>query len=131
MDEKGPWILGFGGLILTAVCCTFQTMGFEYVPFTTCLEAVLIGFLIAFIVIYYLYRQTKPTSNQKKIPLSEEQFSRFMRNIGIMFVVVGVFSFLATSYAGFLFGIAGMAYGCGSHLFYLIFRKRMKRAVKA
>ena len=128
VDEKGPWIIGFGGFILTVICAVFQTMGFTYVPCTSCFGAILLGLAIAFAYVYYLYRLTKTDPEHPEKRLGTDTFSLIMRNIGLVFLPIALFSFLATSYPAFLIGLCGMAYISGSMLVYLIFRARLRKA---
>ncbi|MBR0086766.1 MAG: hypothetical protein IJL98_03390 [Lachnospiraceae bacterium] len=127
IDGKGPWIIGIGGLILTGVCAWFQTMNFTYVSFGSCLTAVIIGMIIAYGVTAYLYRKTKDDPENPQKVLRKEVFGRYIRSIAVMFFVVGAFTFLATTEPAFLVGLAGMAFGAGTVLFYIFFRALMNR----
>ena len=127
IDGKGPWFVGIGGLILTGVCAWFQTMNFTYVSFSSCLAAVIIGMIIAFAVTAYLYRQTKDDPENPQKVLRTEVFRRYIRSIGVMFFVDGAVTFLATTEPAFLVGLAGMAFGAGTELFYILFRTLINR----
>ena len=126
-DGKGPWFIGIGGLILTGVCAWFQTMNFTYVSFRACLGAVIIGMAIAYAVTAYLYRQTREDPENPQKMLRPEVFKRYIRGISLMFVIIGTFTFLATTEPAFLVGLAGMGFGAGTLLFYLLFRAMMNR----
>ena len=126
VDEKGPWFIGIGGLLLMVGCAWFQTMGFYYLTVTECLTAVVIGFLAAYFIMLYIYRQMKPNEEAPHKVMSLKMAERMVRNIGIMFLVVAVFTFLATSPAAFLVGLGTMSYAIFSSLIFLIIRKKIK-----
>ena len=127
IDEKGPWFIGIGGLLLMIGCAWFQTMGFYYLRVGECLVAVMIGFLAAYFIMLYIGRQMKPNEEAPHKVMSIKMAERMIRNIGIMFLIVAVFTFLATSPAAFLVGLGTMSYAVFSSLIFLVIRKVRKK----
>ena len=127
VDEKGPWFIGIGGLLLIIGCAWFQTMGFYYLRVGECLGAFVVGFLAAYFIMLYVGRQMKPNEKAPHKVMSVKTAEKMMRNIGIMFLVVTVFTFLATTPAAFLVGLGTMSYAVCSEIIFLFIRRARKK----